>query len=116
MFYSSEAFAGSYSSAVIRLLSPLGPASIDPSLKETRRDVYAFSNRGFLLSATLSIDVEGCVKVSGTKEDPSTVKANDVDFVDFDDEDGQRRRRAVVWERAGHRLVVLEQSMVRVLA
>jgi hypothetical protein len=107
--YSSATFAGSYSSTVIRLLPPLRGATSEST--SPRCTLYAFSNRGYLLTATLKVDALGMVEVEGAEETVSEVKANDVEFVDFEDEgDGRKRRRAVVWERAGHRLVILEQT------
>ena len=110
--YSSANFAGSYSSTVIRLLPPL--VGTTPESASSRCTLYAFSNRGYLLTATLRIDAEGDVEVERAEETVGEVKANDVEFVDFeDDEDGRKRRRAVVWERAGNRFVLLEQTEVR---
>ena len=110
--YSSANFAGSYSSTVIRLLPPL--VGTTPESASSRCTLHAFSNRGYLLTATLRIDAEGDVEVERAEETVGEVKANDVEFVDFeDDEDGRKRRRAVVWERAGNRFVLLEQAEVR---
>ncbi|GAA5971549.1 hypothetical protein JCM8115_000809 [Rhodotorula mucilaginosa] len=92
--YSSATFAGSYSSTVIRLLPPLRGATSEST--SPRCTLYAFSNRGYLLTATLKVDALGMVEVEGAEETVSEVKANDVEFVDFEDEgDGRKRRRAV---------------------
>lgn len=110
--YSSPNFAGSYSSTVIRLLPPLLAATSEST--SSRCALYAFSNRGYLLTAALRINAEGGVEIEGAEETVGEVKANDVEFADFEDGgDGRKRRRAVVWERAGNRLVILEQTEVR---
>lgn len=93
-------------------MPPLVGTTADSS--PSRLALYAFSNRGYLLTATLRIDAEGDVEVERAEETVGEVKANDVEFVDFEDEGhGRKRRRAVVWERAGNRIVILEQTEVR---
>lgn len=116
----SAAFAGAYGSSALYLLpdstAPSGSAIASSSPRRSVFRLFAFSNRGSLLQARLEQQMSARgerstrVEVSEVRELEIGVKANEVAFAELRDElgDSAAVRRVAVWERAGHRIVIME--------